>query len=216
MSYIKLPGIDIEMSDSLVTQKLYQKVMGVNPSYFKGCDNPVETVSWNDANEFISKLNAKITKFTYRLPTEKEWELCAKSCDKQDIKDIAWCWENSESKTHPVKLKLPNELGFYDMLGNAWEWCEDIEAGSCRVIRGGSWSNDAQYLRAGGRGSWGPENRYSYVGFRLVRTRRIPLHSSFCSLNSAALTLAIAKVQIALDELKMICGSSMMASKENE
>lgn len=214
MSYITLSGTNVQMSQTPVTQKLYQKVMGKNPSYFKGDDLPVEQVSWNDCQDFIKKLNERQTKHIYRLPAEKEWDLGAKSCDKQDIKSIAWCWENSESKTHPVKLKLPNELGFYDMLGNVWEWCEDIEAGSLRVVRGGSWCNDAQYLRGGYRNGWGPGNRYDNVGFRLVRTRRSPLLSSSCSLDSNAIALAIAKVQSALDELKAVCSSSTTTTKE--
>lgn len=203
--FIQIPNSKSYMADAPVTQALWHKIMGNNPSYFNGDDNPVETVSWSNCQEFIKKLNERQSKYIYRLPSEKEWELCAKSCDQQNINDIAWYWENSDQTTHPVKQKLPNELGFYDMLGNCWEWCEDKwnDSGSSRVVRGGSWNNAPQNLRSGFRNYWWPEDRSSNVGFRLCRVRTcIPLHSNPLTLDSEALALAIAKVQTALDELK--------------
>ena len=100
--------------------------MGSNPSYFKGAKRPVETVSWNDCQEFIRKLNAKTGK-QFRLPTEAEWEYAARGGNKSQhykysggntIGDVAWYTDNNYSGTHPVATKLANELGFYDMTGN--------------------------------------------------------------------------------------------------
>lgn len=119
-----------------VTQELWQKVMGENPSEHKECGKncPVDSVSWDMAQEFINKLNAK-TKKKYRLPTEAEWEYAARSGGKNEkwpgtnsedsLGKYAWYDQNSEEKTHPVGLKQPNGLGLYDMAGNVREWCQD-------------------------------------------------------------------------------------------
>lgn len=174
MIFIKIPDKDFEMMDAPVTQSEWQEVMGNNPSYFKdNPNNPVERVSWNDCKEFIEKLNYKNDGFIYRLPNEQEWEYCAKSCDKQNVDEIAWYWENSNKSTRPGKQKKPNDLGLYDMLGNVWEWCEDKyseEESSVRVIRGGSWRGNAQGLRSGYRNHDSPGGRDGDLGFRLVRT----------------------------------------------
>ena len=114
-----------------VTQALWKAVMGKNPSYFKGDNMPVEQVSWNDCQKFISKLN-KITGKTFRLPTEAEWEYAARGGKKSrgykysgsnNLSDVAW-YDGGE--THSVGLLQPNELGIYDMSGNVWEWCQDL------------------------------------------------------------------------------------------
>ena len=126
-----------------VTQALWQAVMGSNPSYFTGnLSCPVEQVSWQDCQEFISRLNA-LTGESFRLPTEAEWEYAArgdgvsvhyKYAGGNNISEVAW-WGcgydedsplgNSAFTTHPVGLKKPNELGLYDMSGNVYEWCYD-------------------------------------------------------------------------------------------
>ncbi len=153
---------DFYMGDTEVTQELWKAVMGSNPSLFKGSDLPVEFVSWDDCQEFIQKLNA-LTGRTFRLPTEAEWEYAARGGNKSmgykyagsnDIDEVAWYGGNSGGKTHPVKGKMPNELGLYDMAGNVYEWCQDwygdyssnaqtnpqgAGKGSFRVLRGGSW-----------------------------------------------------------------------------
>ena len=170
--------------------------MGSDPPNlsFKGCDQcPVEGVSWNDVQEFITKLKRKTNK-TYRLPTEAEWEYAARGGNKSrgytysgsnSVGDVAWYSENSGSQTHPVGQKQANELGIYDMTGNVWEWCGDWydsdyykgspafnpegpSSGSYRVSRGGGWGNYPRSCRTSHRGYNTPGARLDYLGFRLV------------------------------------------------
>ena len=174
-----------------VTQALWQAVMDNNPSYFKGDDLPVEKVSWDDCQEFISKLNS-ITGKTFRLPTEAEWEYAARGGNKSrgnqysgssNLSDVAWYKDNSNSKNHTVGSKQANELGIYDMPGNVMEWCQDLYGkyssssqtnptgannGSSRVIRGGSWYFTARDCRSSYRDKDAPDNRYNNLGLRLV------------------------------------------------
>jgi formylglycine-generating enzyme required for sulfatase activity len=183
---------NFQISKYPITQKQWKAIMGNNPSYFKGCDDcPVEMVTWEDAQEFIAKLNAATGK-NYRLPTEAEWEFAARGGNKSrgykysgsnDIDAVAWHVDNSEKKTHPVGTKAPNELGIYDMSGNVWEWCNDWYGSysaneqvdpqgpperNYRVGRGGSWSAAAQYCRLSYRSNL-PKNYSSiYLSFRVV------------------------------------------------
>lgn len=177
-----------------VTQALWFAVMDTNPSHHKNCPNcPVENVSWNDAIEFINKLN-KLTGKKYRLPTEAEWEYAARggSISKgfkypgsNDIDLVAWYDANSKDTTHPVGKKFPNELGLYDMAGNVWQWCSDWfdlkyyigmpvdnpkgpDNGTLRVIRGGSWMNFARLCRIPYHNGTAPDKRFSNDGFRLA------------------------------------------------
>ena len=174
-----------------VTQALWKAVMGNNPSNFKGDNLPVEQVSWDDCQEFLSKLNS-ITGKTFRLPTEAEWEYAARGGKKSrgyqysgsnNLSDVAWNINNSGSKTHAVGSKQANELGIYDMTGNVWEWCQDwygkyssssktnptgANRGSKRVGRGGSWIFNLLACRSSYRGYGSPDNRLNYVGLRLV------------------------------------------------
>jgi formylglycine-generating enzyme required for sulfatase activity len=205
MTFIKIPNKSYEMADSPVTQKEWVELMDSNPSHFAGEDNnPVESVSWNMCQEFIKKLNDKKDGYIYALPTEAQWEFCAKSCADQPIMDIAWCWENSEKTTHRVKEKLPNALGLYDMLGNVWEWCDDLVDGSDRGVRGGGWGNGAQNLRPAGRSFYSPGYRGFAFGFRLIREdiKLSPL--TILPWANGKIALAVAKAQSALDELKEI------------
>lgn len=173
-----------------VTQELWQAVMGSNPSYYKGDRKPVECVSWDDCQTFISKLNS-LTGKKFRLPTEAEWEFAARGGIKSKgykysgsntIDDVAWYYSNSGKTTHEMGTKSPNELGLYDMSGNVYEWCNDWfgnyssspsnnptgpGSGTCRVNRGGSWGIIASYCRSSFRYDCTPGNRNNRLGLRL-------------------------------------------------
>lgn len=182
---------DYYIGETEVTQELWQAVMGSNPSYFTGnLQRPVEEVSWNDCQTFITKLNA-LTGETFSLPTEAEWEYAARGGNKAQgylysgsntIGDVAWYTSNSSSTTHPVKTKQANELGIYDMSGNVWEWCADWygsysssaqtdpvgpSSGSGRVLRGGSWGSNATYCRVANRDGIAPAYVSDRNGLRL-------------------------------------------------
>jgi formylglycine-generating enzyme required for sulfatase activity len=127
---------DFYMGKFEVTQEQWLKVMGENPSQFSACGKncPVDSVSWDMAQEFVKKLNA-MTRKNFRLPTDAEFEYAARSGGKKekwpgtnsetDLEEYAWFAKNSEETTHPVGLKKPNGLGLYDMAGNVREWCQD-------------------------------------------------------------------------------------------
>jgi formylglycine-generating enzyme required for sulfatase activity len=182
-----------------VTQGQWQKVIGDNPSYFKDCgdDCPVEQVSWNEAQDFIKRLNEIEEKDNYRLPTEAEWEYACRAGtttefffgdDDSKLSEYGWYSKNSREKTHPVGQKNPNVWGLYDMHGNVWEWVEDDyhnnyegtpsdggawsdkPRGANRVMRGGSWYNGAHGCRSAIRDFFSPVSRYYFIGFRLARS----------------------------------------------
>ena len=182
---------DYYMGKYEVPQALWEAVMGSNPSAYKGDNLPVEMVSWNDCQEFISKLNS-LTGRKFRLPTEAEWEYAARGGKKSrgyqysgnsNITDVAWYDGNSGSKPHPVGTKQANELGIYDMSGNVYEWCSDwygsyssssqtnptgADSGSFRVFRGGGWGIYARGCRLSYRYIFTPDDRRSYLGLRLA------------------------------------------------
>jgi hypothetical protein len=186
-----------EMGVFEVTQDQWAAVMGQNPSYLKGGGGrlPVETVSWEDAREFIRRLNA-LTGKQYRLPTEAEWEYAARSGGKmetyaggENLFELGWFSQNSEWKTHPVGQKNPNGLGLYDMSGNVWEWVEDHWHSSYesedaptdgsawvnaprakRVVRGGGWGSGPRNCRSATRKSSLTDDRGRGIGFRLARS----------------------------------------------
>ena len=180
MKFVMIPGRDYYMGATEVTQSQWQAVMGGNPSYFKGGNRPVERVSWNDAQEFIRKLNAKEETNKYRLPTEAEWEHAARAGSSGDwcfgndeslLEEYAWYDKNSGSQTHPVGQKRPNAWGLYDMHGNVWEWCQDMIDGRDRVCRGGSWYYFARNSRLAFRFRLSPDLTSGDLGFRLTRTK---------------------------------------------
>ena len=182
---------DYYMGKYEVTQALWQTVMGSNPSEFNGGTLPVETVNWNDCQEFISKLNS-MTGRKFRLPTEAEWEYAARGgkesrgyqySGSSNISDVAWYDGNSGSKTHAVGTKQPNEIGIYDMAGNVSEWCQDWKGsynsasqtnpienhnGLYRAHRGGGWGYLVRYCRSSYRNNSSPDERYDHVGLRLA------------------------------------------------
>ena len=182
---------DYYMGKYEVTQALWQAVMNSNPSYFKGDNLPVEQVSWDDCQEFLSKLNS-ITGKTFRLPTEAEWEYAARGGKKSrgyqysgsnNLSDVAWYKDNSDRKTHAVGSKQANELGIYDMSCNVREWCQDwygsyssssqvnpigANSGYHRVCRGGGWYFTARNCRSSYRNSISPDGRGYDFGLRLV------------------------------------------------
>jgi len=173
-----------------VTQEQWERVMGSNPSTFKGAKNPVETVSWEDCQNFLAKLKEKVPAQSFRLPTEAEWEYACRAGSTTDysfgdsgsgLGEYAWYGSNSGSKTHPVGEKKPNAWGLFDMHGNVWEWCADWygpytadnqtdpvgpSSGSGRVLRGGSWCCVPSFLRSSYRGLFGPGIRRGCVGLR--------------------------------------------------
>jgi formylglycine-generating enzyme required for sulfatase activity len=179
-----------------VTQEQYQTIMGNNPSIFKdNPKNPVEKVSWNDAQEFCQKLSEKTGK-KYRLPSESEWEYACRAGtqtryyfgdDETQLGEYSWYRENSDLQTHPVGQKKPNNWGLYDMSGNVWEWCEDYwhnnyqnaprdgsswNENNSRVsfatLRGGSWNSDPRYYHSAFRYWLNADSRYDNIGFRLA------------------------------------------------
>jgi len=183
-----------------VTQEQWINIMRSNPSHFSSCgdDCPVENVSWNDVQDFISRLNKESGGSKYRLPTEAEWEYAARSGGKRErysggdvLADVAWFsdfgGDISDRRTKPVGDKRPNGLGIYDMSGNVWEWTNDWYAsdyysnsprnnptgpssGDRRVLRGGSFGVGNFDVRTSYRNYLTPGYRSGGIGFRLLRT----------------------------------------------
>ncbi|WP_211211969.1 formylglycine-generating enzyme family protein [Flexithrix dorotheae] len=183
------------LSRYLVTQELYAMVIQKNPSEFKGDLRPVESVSWKEAVEFCNLLSQKedlkpcylITeeevKFDaeangFRLPNEGEWEYACKagsvSSRYGELDLIAWYRKNANGKTQYVGRKDPNNWGLYDMLGNVWEWCNDIYEetvyGSYRIIRGGGWNDEERGCLATNRRRSHPKSfKIDDLGFRIAK-----------------------------------------------
>ena len=182
---------EFEIGRHEVTQGQWKAVMGGNPSANDECGAhcPVENVSWDDAQEFVGRLNSIDDGYNYRLPTEAEWEFSARGGTTEDrygpVDEIAWHSGNSGFDPHRVGLKTPNAFGLYDMLGNVSEWVQDWRAsypggsvsnpagpdtGSFRVHRGGDYWSSERYSRAPARSYRSPGTGSRYVGFRLARS----------------------------------------------
>ena len=192
-----------------VTQAQWRAVMGAdvarqrdkaNPSWKtvgEGDDYPVYYVNWDEAQEFIHRLNRRGDGFAYRLPSEAEWEYACRAGSTDSFASqpgpldaMAWWFDNSGGRTHPVGQKLPNAFGLYDMHGNVWEWCRDsyhknyvgapkdaapwLGAGESnyKVLRGGSWDYPSYELRSANRGSHLPSTRGNHIGFRVAADAR--------------------------------------------
>lgn len=182
---------DYYIGETPVTQKLWKAVMGTNPSSYVDENNPVESVSWKECGEFVTKLNTLLG-LNFRLPTEAEWEYAARGGNgnskyrysgSDDIQKVAWYNRNSNDCPHQVKKKRGNDIGIYDMSGNVCEWCCDWYGdftetecnnptgptiGSTRVVRGGSWYNSEDYCLINSRWHYDPQDKEDYIGFRLA------------------------------------------------
>ena len=179
-----------------VTQALWKAVMGNNPSTMIGDDLPVNNVLWEEADAFVKRLS-QMTGYTFHLPTEAEWEFAARGGKKSkgylyagsdDVDEVAWYANNSGGKTHAVGTKKPNELGIYDMSGNAWEWCSDWLApysaeaqvnpigpatGEYHVYHGGGWNHGQRYARSSHRRTTTEGYIKSVLGLRVAIREKI-------------------------------------------
>ena len=169
------------LSETEVTQESWQKVMGANPSQFKGANNPVERVSWNDCQKFCQSSGL-------RLATESEWEYACRAGTTTAYSFGAGITKQ-QANFDPTKGtvacgSLPaNQWGFREMHGNVWEWCEDVyeatasskqdavngNSSGLRVLRGGAWSNPANLVRSSYRGNLTPDDTYNNIGFRVAK-----------------------------------------------
>ena len=195
----KVTVSDFYIGETEVTQELWLAVMDTAPStnggwtdeFGLGNDYPAYRISWNDAQDFIKKLN-ELTGKTFRLPTEAEWEYAARGGYKSlgykfsggnVLDEVAWYDGNSADMVHPVKLKKANELGLYDMSGNVWEWCQDWygkysseyqknptgpATGAYHVDRGGAWNRNNKYSRVTARCYDDAGLRNKNLGFRIA------------------------------------------------
>ena len=179
------------IAETEVTQELWEAVMGNNPSFSQGLHQPVESVTWNDCQDFINKLNT-LTSMAFRLPTEAEWEYAARGGCKSkgymysgsnDLNEVGWYWGNYDITTHVVATRKPNELGIYDMSGNIYEWCQDWygdynshsqinpqgpSEGLYHVCRGGCMYLLGYNCRVSDRGLSNPDRFKTCIGLRLA------------------------------------------------
>jgi formylglycine-generating enzyme required for sulfatase activity len=189
---------DFYISRNEVTQGQWEALMGKNPASVKGGKNdPVDRISWQATQNFLTSLRSKNNTSRFRLPTEAEWEYACRSGGKAEkwagtsiektLGEYAWTASNSGGKPHQTGSAKPNGLGLFDMSGNIWEWVEDDYAPDCyqdqerdnplcirggnRVIRGGSMHLSERFARCTARGSARPSEGPYSVGFRLVREK---------------------------------------------
>ncbi|MDR1165661.1 MAG: formylglycine-generating enzyme family protein [Deltaproteobacteria bacterium] len=198
----ELPRHEVEITTPFylgkfeVTQDQWMSVMGANPSEFRGQDHPVDNVSWNDAQNFLRRLNQKENTDRYRLPSEAEWEYSVRAGsdsifffggERSSLGKFAWFVANADEKTHPVGLKNPNPWGLFDVYGNVWEWVNDwfsedyyadsplkdplgpSETGH-KSMRGGSIEFEAGVCRSANRINFSTKSKDSDFGFRVAFT----------------------------------------------
>ena len=168
-----------------VTAAQWKAVMGKDPSGYQGDYLPVQFVSWNDAQEFIRRLNEKNDGYSYRLPTEAEWEYACRAATTGDMT----YYELALDKIHTVGYRHPNDWGIYDMQGNVSEWCQDWyeknyygqspavdpqgpASGRQRVKRGGSWYDTGSTTLSSAREGQRPDEVLDSDGFRVVAVAR--------------------------------------------
>ena len=187
------------LGQSEVTQGQWHQLMGDKPGpaeYWQQADwesLPVVSVSWDMAQQFLTRLNQRDASFRYRLPSEAEWEYAARAGSTatrpvpvEQLAEYAWFIENSGDVPHPVASRKPNAFGLYDVSGNVWEWCSDDwhpnyssapkngsswvdnPRGSLRVGRGGSWGDDASSCGVGFRIFYAPQGTFGFLGFRVA------------------------------------------------
>jgi formylglycine-generating enzyme required for sulfatase activity len=171
------------LGDTEVTQAAYQKIMGKNPSWFKGANLPAEEMTWDDADGYCSAIGG-------RLPTEAEWEYAARAGTTEprygDLDKVAWYYGNAGLKSHPVGLKEPNAFGLHDMLGNVLEWTHtwytvqlsqettdpqgpgEYTFAEFKSLKGGSWWDVPKLVRSSFRSRIEPEHTDRNIGFRCV------------------------------------------------
>jgi len=179
-----------------LTQQQWSQLQVEDPSPQKGSQLPVHGISWNDAQQWIARLNDRVAGSPFRLPSEAEWESAA-SPDERPLSDRAWFRENSASAPkgpfressdyalHAVGQKLPNAAGFFDLQGNVAEWCSSLiqpypysgrdgresrDGDGLRAIRGGSFVDSSEFLHPSFRHSDRPSRRNRWTGMRLARS----------------------------------------------
>ena len=188
-SMVQIPGKNYKLGKTEVTQAQWEAIMGENPSSFKGEDNPVDNVSWDDCQDFISLINqisvVKESRLTFRLPTDDEWVFASRGgtffggdFNETEARSIAWFDDTAGRKTHPVGQMKPNAFGLYDMFGNVREWCENESNNSLyRICRGGSWHCSVSLLK-----------EYYSRDEEWYGTRRNDLGFRLCAFSSATLS----------------------------
>ncbi len=184
---------DFWMGKYVITQAQYEGVMGRNPGNWKKPENPVNQVTWNDVQAFLKELSATQKEFDFRLPTEAEWEYACRAGTTGEtygpLKTIAWYGNALFGSVHPVGQKEPNAFGLYDMLGNVFQWCQDIygpytaedqvdplgpSSGQFRLFRGCSYPSSKSECSASFRQFISPNYSYRALGFRIVAIERKP------------------------------------------